>query len=97
MENITYPIEFDANGIRLAWSGETPIPAVGDIVSIRMNGFGKVRVLSHFASDGGKPGDGVETYFIGFTAEILNPPQWYIEQNNGENPSGAFFGIDIEA
>ena len=57
-----------------------PIPAVGTEINVAINSIGKAKVLKYFVEHG----------FIGLLVQPLNPPEWYIRQNNEGEPCHVF-------
>ncbi len=53
------------------WGGKSPPPAIGDKVTIAVNGIGPGVVLSYFVQEG----------FLGVYARPEKPPEWYIKQS----------------
>ena len=62
------------------WISSKPVPAVGEIVNVRVNSIGKSRVLKYFVEHG----------FLGLFVQPLDPPQWYIKQNGADEPCHVF-------
>ena len=62
------------------WISNKPVPAVGDIVNVRVNSIGKCKVLKYF----------VEHNFLGLFVQPLNPPLWYVKQNGADEPCHVF-------
>lgn len=80
------------DGEEFAWSGPAVLPAVGEVVQVYMNDFGKAEVVGFFIS----------YQFVGFLARPLNPPAWFLKQNAGRwGKAGEgvawFFGCDLLA
>src|SRR5262245_7936712 len=71
---------------RFKWSGKNAPPAIGADVHVYMNGFGDVTVTGYF----------VEYGWLGFLADVKNPPAWWLKQNGGRKVTAHFFGIDLE-
>jgi hypothetical protein len=69
----------------LIWSGKKAPPAIGDEVTLYVNGCGKGRVTGYLATGG----------YLGVWLELLDPPAWYLKQNGGNVPACAF-GIELE-
>ncbi len=69
------------------WSGRKcmPVPAIGEVVNVTMNGLGLETVLNF------KPVEG----YLGVIVRFHNPPDYYTRQNNGANPPGLVFGAEI--
>lgn len=65
---------------KLQWVSNKPIPAVGTEINVAINSIGKAKVLKYFVEHG----------FIGLLVQPLNPPEWYIRQNNEGEPCHVF-------
>ncbi len=75
------------------WSGRQGVPEIGEIVNVTMNGLGKGIVRGYF----------VEDVWLGIYVELLNPPEWWINQtrrmafSEARKPGCAMvFGAEIE-
>lgn len=55
-----------------SWSGGCPIPAIGDTVTVAVNGVGKGTVVGYFTSCGGAQA------WIGVEIKLADPPAWYL-------------------
>ena len=66
------------------WSGAF-VPEVGEIVSVKMNGLGKGRVLGFF----------VEADWVGVIVKLSDPPEWHVRQNGAAALAGVF-GCEIK-
>lgn len=62
------------------WSSSTPPPAVGDRVTVSMNGLGQGTVTGYFTQGG----------FLGLMVQLDAPPEWYVRQNAGNVPAPVF-------
>ncbi len=86
-----HQIYIDAGGNPLRWSGDFPIPAIGDPILVRMNSIGPAVVKGYFESCG----------FIGVMALPVRPPDWYVRQSQRAKLTwqkqniGCFFGKEI--
>jgi hypothetical protein len=69
----------------LIWSGTKAPPAIGDTVTMYVNGIGEGRVTGYFS----------EGKYLGVWLDLLAPPAWYLKQNGGNVPAAAF-GIELE-
>lgn len=65
------------------WSSNTHPPAVGDSVTVSMNGLGRGTVTGYFTQGG----------FLGLMVQLDAPPEWYVRQNGG-NPPAPVFGAE---
>lgn len=69
--------EFDS----LSYGGsDNPIPAVGTMLMVKMNGIGKATVLKYFVEHG----------YIGMIVQPVEPPEWYVKQNGADEPCHVF-------
>lgn len=69
--------EFDS----LSYGGsDNPIPAVGQVITAKVNGLGKATVLKYFVEHG----------FIGLIVQPQDPPAWYVKQNGADDPCHVF-------
>lgn len=86
----TLPAYRDADGATLIWASRNgmPLPAVGDKVTITMNGIGPATVVGYFASDD----------FLGVMTKALAPPAWLRRQSKQERdaPQWVRDGIGCE-
>lgn len=69
------------------WSGRKymPVPDVGTVVNVTMNGLGLATVLSHHVVEG----------WLGVMVRFHNPPEYYTRQNHGANPPGLVYGAEM--
>ena len=67
------------------WSGKFRKPEVGETVKINFNNFDLAIVKKYF----------IECGWLGMICECVNPPEWFLKQNEGNVPAH-FFGIDIQ-
>ncbi len=65
---------------KLEWSNANPIPQLGDVVEVRINGIGKGEVVGFFDEVG----------YAGVVVKPFDPPQWYINQNGKDEPCHVF-------
>lgn len=71
----------------LKWSGIGRVPAVGEIVRVKINGLGDAKVAGYF-HDGG---------YLGLLVIVLDPPKWFVEQNkNAKREECGVFGAEID-
>lgn len=68
-----------------AWYGDGAPPAIGALVKITINGIGLAKVVGYFIEGG----------YLGVLNQPLDPPAWYVKQNNG-NVVGGAFGPEIK-
>ena len=66
------------------WSGEAPVPQIGEHVKTYINGMGAGTVVGYFVEHG----------YLGVTIELDNPPKWFLAQST-TGAIGHFFGIDL--
>lgn len=52
------------------WSGEEPLPAIGERVEINFNGFGAGTVEAYFTEHG----------YLGVYVKLEKPPAWWVQQ-----------------
>lgn len=64
----------------LKWSGGKPLPAIGDVVKLAVNGCGLGEVVGYFTEDG----------WLGVKLHLQAPPEWFLKQNKGNVPAFAF-------
>jgi hypothetical protein len=76
-------------GIALKWSGENPLPEVGQMVRIEMNDIGPAVVMGYFESDG----------YLGIMSRPVTLPKWYEAKPEDldwqRNGIGCEFGCEI--
>lgn len=58
------------DGTTLWWSGSQPLPAIGQKITITMNGIGPAIVKDYFSSES----------YLGVMTLALEPPKWLREQ-----------------
>lgn len=77
----------DASGLK--WSGATPVPPIGAIVWISVNGIGLAEVVGYGSEDG----------WLGVFTVPLDPPPWWIKQNGPPTKANAAlaYGAEISA
>ena len=63
-------------GDKLIWTAAFPLPEIGDMVYITMNGIGYAKVKGYFASHL-ESGDN----YIGTMCLAICPPEWLVKQN----------------
>jgi len=68
----------------LRWSNVKPMPDIGDAVESSINKLGTGVVTGYFTLHG----------YVGVLVKLDNPPDWYVEQNEGNKPAD-FFGAEI--
>ncbi len=72
------------------WSKSTPPPAMGDAVTVTMNGLGEGVVIGYEVVGG----------WLGLHVRLSNPPEWWLKQNarwNRNTEDGALvFGAEIK-
>lgn len=67
-------VEADRKSPAVKWSNKNPVPpAVGDTVTVTMNGIGKGKVLGYFIEHG----------WLGLHVWPSKPPDWFRKQNKG--------------
>jgi hypothetical protein len=72
--------------IDIKWSNvTTPVPAIGEIIRVRINRIGPARVERYF----------VEHNFLGLLVTPFAPPEWYVKQN-GRGSTCHVFGTEID-
>lgn len=71
-----------ADGVK--WSGDAPIPDIGQHVTVTMNNLGEAKVVSRYIND-----------WVGIFVYLYNPPDWYRDQN-GIHGLGLVFGAEIK-
>jgi hypothetical protein len=69
---------------KLWWSHESPPPAIGSRIRVRINNLGPATVTGYFRQDG----------FLGVLCRLEDPPEWHRKQNNND-PTGHVFGAEI--
>lgn len=69
------------------WVSESSIPDLGGEVTVHMNALGRGIVTGYFVENG----------FQGVQVFLLDPPGWWIDQNDGENKHALVFGREIGA
>ena len=79
-EKVEQPVASYTEFEELTWVSTKPIPKVGTIINVRVNGIGKSEVLKYF----------VEYGFIGLFVQPLDPPEWYRKQNASEMDSALY-------
>jgi hypothetical protein len=68
----------------LKWSSKIPLPAVGDLIIVTMNGIGPAEVTGYFEESG----------WLGLLCTLLDPPDWHSKQNK-TNTGGHIFGPEF--
>lgn len=68
------------------WSGTEPPPHVGEEIFVTMNNCGNAIVTGYF----------VERNYLGVVCDLINAPEWLIEQNNGDT-RGYVFGAEMRS
>lgn len=63
-----------------AWFGKFAPPAVGTVITVKINGIGQATVVGYFTEGG----------YLGVLNQPIDPPAWYIKQNGGNVVGGAF-------
>ena len=63
-----------SNYFELEWSSNKGVPAVGTLVSVKINSIGVSKVLKYFVEHG----------FLGMIVKPLSQPPWYIKQNGAD-------------
>lgn len=88
IEYLTYP-PFEK---QFKWSGKDnlPIPQVGDTVNVTMNDLG-LGVVRGYVLSAGDPGN----QYLGVVVFLSAPPQWFLDQNGGENKLCVVYGAEI--
>lgn len=89
-----HQVYLDAKGNPLRWSGDFPIPAIGDQILVKMNSIGPAIVKGYFESCG----------FVGVMAKPTRPPKWLQDQIKRDTKAldwqregiGCFYGAEIE-
>jgi len=66
------------------WSGKKPPPFMGDVIRVIINNLGGAVVKGYVVKHG----------YLGLGVQLLTPPKWYTEQNEG-NPIATVFGMEI--
>lgn len=69
----------------LKWSGEFPIPAIGSTIRSKRNDLGTAVVLNYAIQFG----------YVGLVVLFDDPPKWYIEQNQGNEPA-ILYGAELD-
>jgi hypothetical protein len=71
----------------LKWSGDFPVPAIGQAVHVNFNGLGAGVVESYFTEHG----------YLGLTVKLAAPPDWHRKQTKGHWYAGKalIFGKEI--
>ena len=67
------------------WISRRGVPAVGEIVTVKINSIGRSIVEKYFVEHG----------FLGLLVKPLNPPSWYVRQN-GADESCHVFPAEVE-
>ena len=62
------------------WVSTKGVPAVGEIINVKINSIGKSKVLKYFVEHG----------FLGLLVQPLKPPLWYLKQNGANEPCHVF-------
>ncbi len=77
---------------KLRWSGNMPLPEIGQRVKSRMNGLGHGTVRAYFVEDG----------WVGVYVWLETPPAWWVAQQRTKVPAfgriagcAMLFGIEI--
>ena len=72
----------------LKWSGELPIPAIGERVTTLVNNMGSGVVESYFIEHG----------YLGVLMVLDSPPEWHIKQCKGTRHEGiaGVFGSELK-
>jgi hypothetical protein len=70
------------------WSGEYPIPQIGDRVITTVNGMGSGVVESYFVEHG----------YVGVLMVLDKPPAWHVNQHKGTKHEGIamVFGSELK-
>jgi len=72
--------------VDIKWSNLTmDVPAIGEIVHVRMNSIKAARVEGYFVEHG----------FLGLLVKPLAPPSWYVKQN-GRFSTCHVFGTEVD-
>jgi hypothetical protein len=70
----------------IKWSNLTfDVPAIGDIVNVRINRLRASRVVGYFTEHG----------FLGLLVKPLAPPEWFVKQN-GRFSEAHVFGAEVD-
>lgn len=72
------------NNLTGEWSGNKPVPQIGDIVNVNFNSFGRGSVVGFKIVDG----------YIGAWVKLDKQPEWHLKQN-GCQPIILAFGIEL--
>jgi len=84
-EHDSVPAYGQGEGDAVRWSGKAPPPAIGEKVTVSMNGLGEATVVGYFTKEG----------WLGLLTKLDNPPDWYVKQNGG-NKVGHIFGAECK-
>jgi hypothetical protein len=71
LDDATFPLYRENDGNLLKWSGDFPLPKVGDRIYITMNGIGWAYVMGYFASED----------YLGVMTLATKPPAWLRQLN----------------
>ena len=71
-------------GEKFRWSNNGHVPAVGEMLTVIMNAFGRAMVHGYFTQDG----------FFGVIVKPVTLPDWYVKQNEGRGMVRPQVGID---
>jgi hypothetical protein len=71
LDDAVFPTYREDDGNLLKWSGDFPLPKVGDRIYITMNGIGWAFVQGYFESEG----------YLGVMTFATKPPAWLRQQN----------------
>ncbi|MCR6481040.1 hypothetical protein NU688_33120 [Variovorax sp. ZS18.2.2] len=72
---------------QIKWSGDFEVPAVGDVVVMRINRIGRAQVVGYATESG----------YLGVLTVPFNPPDWWVRQNGPASRDNAAlaFGAEI--
>jgi hypothetical protein len=73
------------------WSGDYPVPAIGDRIDVVMNGFGPGVVVAYFINAGTEG-----RVYLGVEVRPDTRPDWHVRQNPGR-PNCLVFGAETRA
>ncbi len=66
------------------WSGKGPVPKIGDVVNVAVNGIGKSQVLGYWLEYG----------WTGLVVLPMDPPEWFLKQN-GKGNVAVVYGAEL--
>lgn len=72
------------------WSGQYPIPAIGERVMVTINGLGEGIVCAYFCEKG------AETLYVGVEVSLEKQPDWHKKQC-GIGKNALVFGVETRA